>query len=99
MFGDVNRCAKIITSIGMTAFATFCTTFGSAGLVHLSQEQGWISLAYALFEASLATGGVIIFSWKRSPLTKDLKLSIPSQVEVAELELLKKGITTVEGKQ
>jgi hypothetical protein len=97
LLGDVSKCAKLVVSLGSTAFCTFCITFGSAGLAHLSQDHSWLSLLWALFEASLASGTVVAFAWKRSPLAKDLKLSLPSKFDTLEHDMLKDGITTLEG--
>lgn len=99
MFGDVNRAAKILVSLGATASATFLGTFGAAGLSHIGAGSSiGMSLALALCEACLSTAGIILFWWKRSALTKDLAISIPSNLEAAQNEILaKQGITTMQG--
>lgn len=99
MFGDLNRCAKVATTLSATAVATWFGTFGAAGLSHFQTGSSIpVSLFLALCESCLATSAVILFWWRRSPLTKDLSISVPSGVEAAQNEMLQKqGITTAPG--
>jgi hypothetical protein len=91
----VNQWIRLLLSCGASGVVTWLFTFGSAGLAHLQAgARPSQSAICALFESCIATAAIIFFVWRRSPLTKNLPISAPAGVDVAERELLKKVIVT-----
>lgn len=95
----IDRWARLILSCLISGACTLLGIFGSSGIAHLIAGQSiGLSLAFALCEACVATSGILYFTWRKSPLTKGMPISVPVIVEQAEREQLKQGIVTCDPK-
>lgn len=91
----INQWIRLILSCAASAFVTFFFTFGSAGVAHLQSGMSpSLSAVYACFESSVAMAVIVFYVWRKSPLTKDIPISAPGDVNEAEQKMLEKVIVT-----
>lgn len=97
----IDQWAKLILSMGGTAFVTFFGTFSTVGLSTLAAGRGLPeAFGWALFTAAGSMAAITFFGWTRSPLTKGIPISAPGSVVETQNKILRdQNVVTWEGKK
>ena len=78
---------KTIASIVGTGFVSFWGTLGAVGETLLANDvEPVLALIGAFFAACLAMAAMVLYLWKRSPMTKEIPIVAPMRVEKEVLE-------------
>jgi hypothetical protein len=92
----VDAWARLIIGVSFSAMCTFAGVSGSGGLAHLlSGTDAWKSIAMGIMEGLIASSATAFWLWTRNPLSKNIPIAVPSQIEIAANQILEKeGITS-----
>ena len=81
------RWFQTILSIVGTAFVSFWGTLGTVGETLLANDvEPVLALITAFFVACLSMAAMVLYLWKRSPMTKEIPIAAPMAVEEKVLE-------------
>lgn len=85
----VDAWTRLLLSVTASALTTFVGVFGltGIGLLAAGKPLSW-SITYSVFQGSVAMAGVALFRWRSSPLTKDMPISVPGDVNQAADKIL-----------
>jgi hypothetical protein len=97
----LDQWGRLLIGAAASGICSFFGSLGTAGLAHLVAGQPPIvALAFAFFEACLASAAVVFWLWTRNPLSKHIPISVPTSVEIEANKILtNQGITSFGGKQ
>ena len=81
------RWFRTIASIGGTAFVTFWGTWGFAiETLNAAGFDHWAALVLGFAKAVIAMAAMVLYLWKRNPLTREIPIAAPMKVEEKVLE-------------
>lgn len=97
--GRAQKWGKLVASLSISAFVTFWGTWGLAISTLYSAVGPVGALILGFAAACVAMSTTVLFLWRRHPLTKELMVSVPGDIETELLKTLQDKTMVTTGKK